>query len=61
MDNRTERGFLRDNWMALLLIIALVGGYLFLYTPGDQLASTDEFDALVSGGTPTLIEFFTNT
>ncbi|TET49700.1 MAG: hypothetical protein E3J64_09310 [Anaerolineales bacterium] len=61
MDHNTNRGFFRENWLALLLISVLIGGYLLLYTPGDQLASTEEFDALVSSGTPTLVEFFTNT
>ena len=61
MDDRTDKGSFRENWLALLLIGALVGGYLLLYTPGDQLESTREFDGLVSGGSPTLVEFFNNT
>jgi hypothetical protein len=39
----------------------MVGGYLFLRTPGDELASTAEFDARVTAGTPTLVEFYSNT
>jgi len=53
--------FLRENWLLILVIGVLVGGYLFLRTPGDALTSTDEFDALVTKGTPTLVEFYSNT
>jgi hypothetical protein len=53
--------FWRENWSVTLLIAVMVGGYLFLRTPGDELASTAEFDAWVTGGTPTLVEFYSNT
>ena len=53
--------FLRENGLVILVIAALVGGYLFLRTPGDKLPSTAEFDGHVAGGTPTLVEFYSNT
>ena len=53
--------FWRENWSVILLIAVMVGGYLFLRTPGDELASTAEFDAQVAGGTPMLVEFYSNT
>ena len=53
--------FLRENWLMIVVIAAMVGGYLFLRTPGDELASTAEFDAQVADGTPTLVEFYANT
>jgi hypothetical protein len=53
--------FLRENWIVLLVIGGMIGGYLFLRTPGDAMASTEEFDALVTGGTPTVLEFYSNT
>jgi hypothetical protein len=53
--------FLRENWLVILVIGGMVGGYLFLRTPGDAMASTAEFDALVAGGTPTVLEFYSNT
>jgi hypothetical protein len=53
--------FYRENWSVILLIAMMVGGYLFLRTPGDELASTAEFDAQMAGGTPTLVEFYSNT
>jgi UPF0716 family protein affecting phage T7 exclusion len=53
--------FWGENWLVILVIAAMVGGYLFLRTPGDEVASTAEFDAQVTGGTPTVIEFYSNT
>jgi hypothetical protein len=53
--------FLKENALVIVVIAAMVGGYLVLRTPGDEMASTAEFDALVDSGTPTLIEFYSNT
>ena len=53
--------FWKENWLVILMIAGMVGGYLFLRTPGDKIASMEAFDALVIGGTPTLIEFYSNT
>jgi len=53
--------FLRENGLVILVIAGLVGGYLFLRTPGDNVPSTAAFDAQISGGTPTLVEFYSNT
>jgi UPF0716 family protein affecting phage T7 exclusion len=50
-----------ENWLVILVIAAMMVGYLLLRTPGDQLVSTAEFDAQVSNGTPTLVEFYSNT
>ena len=50
-----------ENWLVIAVITVMVGGYLFLRTPGDDLASTAEFDAQVTSGTPTLVEFYSNT
>lgn len=51
----------RENWLVILVIAVMMIGYLFLCTPGNQLVSTVEFDAQVSNGTPTLVEFYSNT
>ena len=61
MEESKEKSFWQENWRTLLLIAVLVLGYIYLYTPGDRMASTEEFDALVSQGTPTLVEFYSNT
>lgn len=55
------RRFWRENWLVILVIAVMAGGYIFLRTPGANLASTDEFDAQVTSGTPALVEFYSNT
>jgi hypothetical protein len=52
---------LRENWLTILVLTAMIGGYVFLRTPGDDLVSTAAFDERVRSGSPTLIEFFSNT
>ncbi len=53
--------FWRENWSVILVIAVMVGGYLFLRPPGDELVSTVAFDAQVNSGMPTLVEFYSNT
>ena len=53
--------FWRENWLVILVIAMMIGGYLFLRTPGDAMPSTANFDAQVTGGAPTVVEFYTNT
>jgi hypothetical protein len=53
--------FWRENGLVILVITVMIGGYLFLRTPGDELASTAEFEAQVTAGTPTVVEFYSNT
>ena len=53
--------FLSENWVVVLVIGVVVAAFVFLRTPADEIASVSEFDALVSSGTPTLVEFFSNT
>jgi hypothetical protein len=53
--------FWEENWLVIVVITLMVGGYLFLRTPGDELASTAAFDTQVTSGTPTVVEFYSNT
>ncbi|NLE46717.1 MAG: hypothetical protein GX620_18550 [Chloroflexi bacterium] len=55
------RQFWNENRLVIGLITLMVGAFLLLRTPGDTLPSTADFDALVSAGTPTLVEFYSNT
>ena len=55
------RRFWRENWLVVLVIGVMVGGFVFLRTTGDELVSTADFDAQVSGGMPTVVEFYSNT
>jgi hypothetical protein len=52
---------LRENWLMILVLTVMIGGYVFLRTPGDNLASAGAFDERVRSGGPTLVEFFSNT
>lgn len=51
---------LRQNWALLLVIGLLVGGWLFLRTPADDL-SVEAFRQEIRGGRPVVVEFFSNT
>jgi len=57
---RQMKRFWRENWLVITVIAVMVGGYMFLRTPGDKLASTAEFDAQVTSGATTLVEFYSN-
>lgn len=52
---------LRENWMLVIMVLLIAGGYAFLRTPGDSLASTAEFDAQATDGTPLVVVFYSNT
>jgi hypothetical protein len=52
---------LRENALFLAVLVVLVGGFLLLRTRGSKLGSVDEFDALIAGGQPVVVEFYSNT
>jgi hypothetical protein len=52
---------LRENALFLGFLTVLVVGFLVLRTRGSDLASLDEFDALIAGGQPVVVEFYSNT
>lgn len=60
LGNRLGRA-LRDNWLLLLVIGALVVAFLSLRTPASAVASIAEVDAILTDGRPTVVEFFSNT
>ena len=53
--------FVRENALFLGFLTVLVVGFLVLRTRGAQLASLDEFDALIGQGEPVVVEFYSNT
>jgi hypothetical protein len=53
--------YLRENWLFLLLVGGVVGGFLLLRTPSSAVASVGEVDAQLQNGQPTLIQFYSNT
>jgi hypothetical protein len=52
---------LRENGLFLGFLAVLVVGFLVLRTRGSNVASLDEFDALIAGGQPVVVEFYSNT
>ena len=52
---------LRENWLLLLIIGALGIAFLALRTTGSDVSSLQEVDAILTGGQPTVVEFYTNT
>ena len=59
--NEHIASFVRENALFLIVLLALVGGFLLLRTKGTKLASMSEFDALISAGQPVVVEFYSNT
>jgi hypothetical protein len=59
--NKKMVDLLRENALFLGSLAVLVAGFLVLRTRGSGLASLDELDALISGGQPVLVEFYSNT
>jgi hypothetical protein len=51
----------RGYWLLLLLLGAIAVAYLALRTPASPVASVAEVDAILGGGQPALVEFFSNT
>ena len=54
-------GLLRENLVFLIALTALAGGYFALRTQSTPVDSLGEFDALISAGKPTVVEFYSNT
>ncbi len=52
---------LRENWLILLVVGAIAVAFLALRTPSSPVQSVEEVDALLTGGQPTLVEFYSNT
>jgi hypothetical protein len=52
---------LRENWLLLLIAGALLVAFLVLRTPASAVGSVAEVDAILTGGQPTLVEFYANT
>jgi hypothetical protein len=52
---------LRENALFLGFLAVLIVGFLVLRTRGSSLASLKEFDALIAGGQPVVVEFYSNT
>jgi len=58
---RDAAGVLRRWWLVLLILGAMAVAYLVLRTPASPVTSVAEVDAILQGGQPVLVEFFSNT
>ena len=52
--------FVWDNWLLLIFLLALVVAFVFLRSPATKVASAQELDALLSDGTPKIVEFYSD-
>jgi hypothetical protein len=52
--------FARENWVLLVVILALVIGYVVLHERPSRLGATSEFLASLSQGKPTVVTFYSN-
>lgn len=53
--------FVRQNALVLLVLAILIGLFFVLRTRGTAVASVDELQALLAGGQPVVVEFYSNT
>ena len=58
---RRAGGWVADNLLLLLVIGAIAVAVVVLRTPGSRVSSVAQVDAILTGGRPTLVEFYSNT
>jgi len=56
-----NKKFWRENGLFIGIIIGLIVAFWLLRTRGDRFAASSAFDAAISAGRPTVVEFFSNT
>ncbi|MHB1005055.1 MAG: hypothetical protein ACYC3S_05360 [Chloroflexota bacterium] len=54
-------GILKENALFLVLLAVLVGGFLLLRSGPSSVESASAFDAVLAGGKPVLVEFYSDT
>jgi hypothetical protein len=53
--------FIKQNLAPLIVILVLILAYFLLRNRPSSLSSIEEFNTLVNGGKPVVVEFFSNT
>jgi len=53
--------FVKENLSLIVVVFILVAAYFLLRNRPSQLNSLEEFNALIAGGRPVVVEFFSNT
>ena len=51
----------RQNWLTVVVVVALIAGYAVLRSSPSEIGSADEFLASLSAGQPTVVYFYSNT
>jgi hypothetical protein len=54
-------GIWRENRITIVIIVALVAGYMFLRTSPSEIGSPAEFQDRLRQGQPTVVYFYSNT
>ncbi len=52
---------LKEDGLTILVVLGIILVYAVLHTPGDDFTSTVELEAMLTDGTPTVLEFYSNT
>ena len=50
----------QENWLLIAFLLALVAAFVFLHSPATRMASSHELEALLSDGTPKVVEFYSD-
>lgn len=50
----------KDNLFLIVLILVLAVAYFALRNRPSELASLEEFNSIISGGQPVVVEFYSN-
>jgi hypothetical protein len=51
---------IQQNWVGLAILLALVAVFVLLRSPATRVASEEELDALLTDGTPKVVEFYSD-
>jgi len=51
---------IQQNWLGLTILLAIVTAFVLLRSPATRLASGQELDALLTDGTPKVVEFYSD-
>ena len=52
--------WIRFNWIPILLLVLVLGAFLFLRTKASSIDETSELSTVLHDGKPTIIEFYSN-
>ncbi len=52
---------IRENLPVILVLAILIAAYFLLRNRPSPVGSLEDFNALISGGKPVVVEFFSNT